>query len=89
MFNVWFWLLVLPLCIIDVCLIYEKANVERKYQLDNWVWIVLVLVGFIPLLSWLSFVFWIISLCTRLDKCSNALKPTKLNKFLFKSYFEE
>ena len=89
MFNVWFWLLVLPLCLIVLCDVYEKVNIVEKYQLDNWVWVVMILVGFIPLLSYVSSVLWIFTLCDRVDKCSNVLKPTKLNKFLFKSYFEE
>lgn len=89
MFNVWFWLLVLPLCLIVLCDVYEKVNIVRKYQLDNWVWVVMILVGFIPLLSYVSSVLWIFTLRDRVDECSNVLKPTKLNKFLFNSYFEE
>ena len=89
MFNVWFWLLVLPLCLTVVCLIYEKANIEREYQLDNWAWILMVLVGFIPLLSWVCPCLWGYSVFYRVDCCSKVLKPTKLNKFLFKSYFDK
>lgn len=86
--TTYFWLALLPLILTLIFVWFLKRHTNSALFLDNWIIILIYLMAVIPILAWVTPIILILIIKYGLTRYDGAfLKDTKLNRFLFNSYF--